>query len=118
MRDSDNTGDEPGGQAVVELLFVVLERPLCHDLEVEYEHDHHAILVLHWHHIHHTQEAVACVGREEDGAQVGSVCCTTLRVDAALERGVNSPALVRLSVRSRQSIAQRIKIALTESMSC
>lgn len=63
---------------MVELLFVVWECLLCHDLEVEYEHDHHAILVLHWHHVHHTQEAVTCMGREEDGAQVGNVFRTVL----------------------------------------
>lgn len=58
------TGDKPGGQAVVELLFMFWVWPLCHDLEVEDEHDHQAILVLHWHHIHHTQEAVTYVARE------------------------------------------------------
>lgn len=57
------TCDEPGGQAVVQLLFVVSERLVCHDLEIEDEHDHHAILVLHWHHIHHTQDALACRGQ-------------------------------------------------------
>lgn len=60
------TGDKPGGQAVVELLFAVSVGPLSHDLKVEDEHDHHAILVLHRHHVHHTQEAVTCVGRERE----------------------------------------------------
>lgn len=58
---------------MVELLFVVLECLLCHDLEVEDEHDHHTILVLHWHHIHHTQEAVTCVGRGIDKAQTDCI---------------------------------------------
>lgn len=48
---------------MVELLFVVLEGVICHDLEVEDEHDHQAILVLHRHHVHHAQEAVTCTGK-------------------------------------------------------
>lgn len=64
------TCDEPGGQAVVQLLFVASERLVCHDLEIEDEHDHHAILVLHWHHIHHTQDALACRGQSSRGASV------------------------------------------------
>lgn len=59
------TGDEPGGQPVVQLLFVVSDRLLCQDLEVQDEHDHHAILVLHRHHVHHAQEAVSCRSREK-----------------------------------------------------
>lgn len=43
---------------MVELLFVILECPLCHDLKVEDEHDHQALLIFHWHHIHHRQETV------------------------------------------------------------
>ena len=54
------TCDKPGGQAVVQLLSLVLECFLCHDLKVQDEHDHHAILILHWHHIHHTPETLTC----------------------------------------------------------
>lgn len=68
------TSDKPGGQAVVELLFPVSKCFFCHDLEVEDEHDHQAILVLHWHHVHHTQKALTCVGRGMDKTQSDWVC--------------------------------------------
>lgn len=58
-----DTSDKPGGEAVVELLFPVSKCFLCHDLEVEDEHDHQAILVLHRHHVHHTHKALTCRGR-------------------------------------------------------
>lgn len=45
---------------MVELFFMVLECPLCHDLKVEDEHDHQALLIFYWHHIHHRQETVTC----------------------------------------------------------
>lgn len=63
------TSDKPGGQAVVKLLFAITKRFLCHDLKVEYEHDHQAILVLHRHHVHHAQKAVTCEDRRMERDQ-------------------------------------------------
>lgn len=75
------TCNKPGGQAVVQLPFMVLQCVFSHDLKVQDEHDHHTILVLHRHHVHRAQEALAC--RDSANTQthlVGQLDLTNLMV--------------------------------------
>lgn len=71
LKQHSATCNKPGGEAMIQLSFVIFPCFISHDLKVQDEHDHHAILVLHWHHIHHAQETLTCRENNQDPHTAG-----------------------------------------------